>query len=131
MTRFVEVTSEDLQEFQDFERFQEFRNFAFGRDFQDFQHFQDRERHRGYRISFRRLFPRTTSRNRTSRNEDWSAVAATCPWLSSGGHEDKEEKERERERGGIGEKESRRIVFVIKLTRMGLINLCESIKQVL
>lgn len=30
-----------------------------------------------------------------------------------------------------GKKESQRIVFVIKLTRMGLINLCESIKQVL
>ena len=40
------------------------------------------------------------------------------------------EREEKRRRGG-GEKESRRIVFVIKLTRMGLINLCESIKQVL
>lgn len=34
-------------------------------------------------------------------------------------------------RGGRKGKESRRIVFVIKLTRMGLINLCESIKRVL
>lgn len=38
-------------------------------------------------------------------------------------HQKKEKKDRE--------KESQRIVFVIKLTRMGLINLCESIKRVL
>lgn len=34
----------------------------------------------------------------------------------------KSKREREREEGG---RESRRVVFVIKLTRMGLINSCE------
>ena len=51
--------------------------------------------------------------------------------VCSGRIEGKVNGKRNRRRRGGGEKESRRIVFVIKLTRMGLINLCESIKQVL
>lgn len=82
-------------------------------EFQDFRNFQDR----GYRVSFQQLLLKLSC------NEDSNAVAGGA------GQEDasmKREREREREEG-----ESRRIVFVIKLTRMGLINLRESIKQAL
>ena len=63
-------------------------------------------------------------RKRRERERDGGAVARD-PRVRFG------RRERGKKEEGGGEKESRRIVFVIKLTRMGLINLCESIKQVL